>query len=670
MKRSPTRADIRRLSRHLCGDVSAWLSDENYLLMPHAPPTLVGNQLSTIFYISAASKSLGLPITAVCAIVRPPFPGQTEDFYATLHVMDKTEPETQFQTSQTTRNGQPEDGWFLSPPAFEFGVFVGQHVILQANRRRVGFVRLEIYGTTREPTLGCYLMSDLPALIIHFNLVGLAPVSAAPLYFTRSRCPSPESALALSVIPQVFNSVGTPGVSHEAPNMLIFPSSRLVKKTFTGCALEPHPSHSSESFVPTDSGNTDHQLYNTRGTVVNGVKRPAKVAGNYTSSSFHIPQKTHDFFVEISGLLEDPSLGPSRHHHLRPPSSSLPGKTEYCCTTVHVMDRIRPETQLQSSQNPVFGPRGGWFLGPPPSLRRVCAPDVDFTDLRVGISQLEICRLIREPALGTYITDGEVDRPAHILRFSLVGLAPVNATPLRLTCSPRNSPESVVTLSAVPQIAKRVRPSSCRNQPHLISDWQEDDEDANVVDGFTGKTHLALKVLLSQGGIHSRRWRQQGRPADLMPRIGRSLGCNCENNSVNNRVKELSRETTDQVDALWETDTPFLLHEATQAMGPSPLLAPNTTRISGHLPNTIARDSVISKSEEIGVCWGVDIGLEEDCGRHQTGKVLCERDEALEPTTFQTPAHIQGFQMRPGPGIPEKIPSIILDSKNEIRIQG
>jgi hypothetical protein len=58
------------------------------------------------------------PITALCALLRPPLPGQTEDCYAVLYFMDQTIPETQIQPSLC---GPLEDGWFLSPPAFESG---------------------------------------------------------------------------------------------------------------------------------------------------------------------------------------------------------------------------------------------------------------------------------------------------------------------------------------------------------------------------------------------------------------------------------------------------------------------------------------------------------------------------------------------------------------------
>ncbi|KAJ6602422.1 hypothetical protein DFH09DRAFT_1354778 [Mycena vulgaris] len=171
----PIHADLRRLTRLLNGEVDAWLADDNGIVIPHGPATLIVNQLSASFQIPAETKfcvgwrsHLDRPITALCALIRPPLPGETENCRATVHVMDDSRPETQLQPSQTLAFG-PRGGWFLSPPAFE-----------------TGFVQLEICRAIRKPT-GISLTDpqagDLPALILS---------------------PSPESGIARRVIPQMY----------------------------------------------------------------------------------------------------------------------------------------------------------------------------------------------------------------------------------------------------------------------------------------------------------------------------------------------------------------------------------------------------------------------------------------------------------------------------------
>ncbi|KAJ7471882.1 hypothetical protein FB451DRAFT_1399184 [Mycena latifolia] len=191
--------DIRRLVRRLGGEVDAWLANEEGIVIPHGPATIEGNLISASFHIPAETpfriywrSHLDRPITALCAVIRPPLPGEPEEYYATVHVMDETRPTTQLQCSRNPNpTGQIQGGWFLGPPAFE-----------------TGFVQLEICAALREPTLGVYLTDgavDRPALILRFNLVGLVPIGVTPARFRRSLSPSPQSINTLSALSQMVN---------------------------------------------------------------------------------------------------------------------------------------------------------------------------------------------------------------------------------------------------------------------------------------------------------------------------------------------------------------------------------------------------------------------------------------------------------------------------------
>ncbi|KAJ7471881.1 hypothetical protein FB451DRAFT_1470908 [Mycena latifolia] len=189
MRHPSARADPRRLVGRLRGDVTTWLRDESGAFLPHGGATVLGNQISATYRLPAASRfrvywrSHRRPMTAVCALVRPPLPGQTEEHVASIHVMDKTMPVSQFQSSETPFNSRLIEGWFSSPPAGESS-----------------FLRLDIYGATQEATLDGYDYRSeeelgRPTVILKFNLVGLPPASAALAQFTRSSCPSPEPVI-------------------------------------------------------------------------------------------------------------------------------------------------------------------------------------------------------------------------------------------------------------------------------------------------------------------------------------------------------------------------------------------------------------------------------------------------------------------------------------------
>ncbi|KAJ6602421.1 hypothetical protein DFH09DRAFT_1470021 [Mycena vulgaris] len=193
--RHHTRADLRGLSRQLGGEVYGWLVDQNDDLISHGRTTLRGNELSVTYYLPAGTEfrvgwmSPGRGVTAVCMLLRPPLPGQTDDCCVMIHIMEKSHPDTQFQSSQTPVERIPglESGWFSGPPPFASG-----------------FLRLEIYRAIRDPTGGLHLTDpSRPALVMRFMLVGLAPALPAAPEFTRSHCPSPEPVRVLPFIHQI-----------------------------------------------------------------------------------------------------------------------------------------------------------------------------------------------------------------------------------------------------------------------------------------------------------------------------------------------------------------------------------------------------------------------------------------------------------------------------------
>ncbi|KAJ7673428.1 hypothetical protein B0H17DRAFT_1208386 [Mycena rosella] len=195
MKYPLPRPIIRRVARRLRGDIVAWLTDEDGSLIPHEGATLIGNQISATYHIPAITqfrvgwRSYGRSITAVCTLAGPAPPSaEMADSSALIYVMDKNMPDSQFQSSETTFNGQSGDseGWFFSPPAFESGL-----------------IQLKIYGATRIPAHDDTYLSDeavgSPAVILKFNIVGEPSDGATPPLFIRSHCPSPESVMELSV---------------------------------------------------------------------------------------------------------------------------------------------------------------------------------------------------------------------------------------------------------------------------------------------------------------------------------------------------------------------------------------------------------------------------------------------------------------------------------------
>ncbi|KAJ7485201.1 hypothetical protein B0H11DRAFT_2018447, partial [Mycena galericulata] len=181
------------LVNRLGGGVYAWLEDEASEALHHGPITSGSEHVAATYYIPGVKlfricwKSLNLPITALCAVIRPPLPGQTLNYCAAIHVMDLTIPDTQTQISPAPWYGNYDrDLWFSSPAAYE-----------------TGFVRLEFFRAVKDDR-GVYrpdpANADCPPLALQFNLVGIPDQnrSATPIPswfnqgFRRSMSPSPE----------------------------------------------------------------------------------------------------------------------------------------------------------------------------------------------------------------------------------------------------------------------------------------------------------------------------------------------------------------------------------------------------------------------------------------------------------------------------------------------
>ncbi|KAJ7475134.1 hypothetical protein B0H11DRAFT_2034256 [Mycena galericulata] len=180
------------LVQRLGGDVYAWLEDEASEILHHGPVTSGSEHVAATYYIPGVKlfricwKSLNRPITALCAVIRPPLPGQTLNCRAAIHVMDQTIPDTQTQISPTPSHGNLDhDLWFSGPAAFE-----------------TGFVRLEFFRAVKDD--GIYrpdpANADCPPLVLRFDLVGIPDQNrvATPIpswfnqRFRQSMSPSPE----------------------------------------------------------------------------------------------------------------------------------------------------------------------------------------------------------------------------------------------------------------------------------------------------------------------------------------------------------------------------------------------------------------------------------------------------------------------------------------------
>ncbi|KAJ7736753.1 hypothetical protein DFH07DRAFT_97680 [Mycena maculata] len=186
----PAHPDLKRLTKRLGGDVVAWIEDaDRRQVFPHHGPTTSGGQhiaatyrlaAGTIFCVSWQTRR---DITALCAVVRPPLPGEDVNCRASVHRMDRDMPETQVQTSLTPFYGQ-QGIYFTSPPAFE-----------------KGFVQLEFRAAVKNES-GIYITNpedaDCPSLILRFNFIGVPRSRTGQ--FNRSLSPSPEPVGAIAPI--------------------------------------------------------------------------------------------------------------------------------------------------------------------------------------------------------------------------------------------------------------------------------------------------------------------------------------------------------------------------------------------------------------------------------------------------------------------------------------
>ncbi|KAJ7186796.1 hypothetical protein C8R46DRAFT_1024787 [Mycena filopes] len=227
---------LRALVDRLGSDIDAWLANATTLEpLPHLPPIFGDNSVTATYMVPAGTHFLvcwrvRTPIVALCAITRPPLPGQTTNCRASLQVLDNRDlaaiPNQHWPWGEGV-HAAPDP--FASPPVSERGF-----VVLEVHKA----VRCEGIGLGGpfEPSL--YVADpreEGPPLELRFNLVGVAPPAAiedAPpvaieerpaAVFLRSRAPSP----VVPRLSQPKTTTPTPGTACTLPLLDLAPSPTL-----------------------------------------------------------------------------------------------------------------------------------------------------------------------------------------------------------------------------------------------------------------------------------------------------------------------------------------------------------------------------------------------------------------------------------------------------------
>ncbi|KAJ7902773.1 hypothetical protein B0H14DRAFT_3422240 [Mycena olivaceomarginata] len=163
---------LRRIVERLGGDVDAWITLENSRVPQYGPVIVSNNIISRTYELETGTRfrvswRTRCPVTALCALVLPPFPHETKSSRVSFYIMDKTIPQTQIQAP---------DRWIAGP--------------LQGHR---ALVQVEIRKAIKDTGYRMGYIPDPqeaqhPALVFRFNLIGVDPT---PAQFVRSRNPSP-----------------------------------------------------------------------------------------------------------------------------------------------------------------------------------------------------------------------------------------------------------------------------------------------------------------------------------------------------------------------------------------------------------------------------------------------------------------------------------------------
>ncbi|KAJ7141815.1 hypothetical protein C8R46DRAFT_1233522 [Mycena filopes] len=232
---------LRALVDRLGSDIDAWLANATTLKpLPHLPPIFGDNSVTATYMVPAGTHFLvcwrvRTPIVALCAITRPPLPGQTTNCRASLQVLDNRDsaaiPTQQWPWGEGVHAG-PDP--FASPPVSERG-FVALEVHKAVRCEGIGL------GGPFEPSL--YVADpreEGPPLELRFNLVGVAPPAAiedAPpvaieeipaAAFLRSRAPSPVvPQLSSSTQRQPKTKTPAPSAARTPPPLDLAPSPTL-----------------------------------------------------------------------------------------------------------------------------------------------------------------------------------------------------------------------------------------------------------------------------------------------------------------------------------------------------------------------------------------------------------------------------------------------------------